>query len=400
MPNEKYEAKVEARQSSMELYDAHCHPTDIMAATDKIAHMRAKALTIMATRAQDQDLVVEVAKRYPIKTRGELSKQTETRHVVPAFGWHPWFAHQMFDDRDGARVPGRREHYRNVLVPEPGDEENDFIDSLPEPRSLKQFLLQTEERLSQFPLALIGEIGLDRPFRVPATSHHLPTETEGEDGHGTENQYTPGSREGRSLTPFRVKMDHQKIVVKAQLELAAKYQRPVSVHSVATHGVIFDILQGLWKDQERPSKSALKRQKKNIENDTFGGSGDDDTEGSTAPKDSSKLPPSFPPRICLHSYSGPAESLKQFLNPRIPATIYFSFSQLVNFGSHNSDKAVDVIRQMPEERILIESDLHCAGEVMDKLLQDILRRVCHIKGWDIEKGAEICKRNWERFIFG
>ena len=92
--------------------------------------------------------------------------------------------------------------------------------------------------------------------------------------------------------------------------------------------------------------------------------------------------------------------LKQYLDPRIPAKIYFSFSQLVNFGSHNSDKAVEVIRQLPEERVLIESDLHCAGEKMDDLLENIFVRVCEIKGWDFKTGAELCRGNWENFVFG
>lgn len=381
---------------SVGLYDAHCHPTDMMAETHRIAEMKAKALVIMATRAQDQDLVVQVANDYSVKGKGDLSGDAKARHTVPSFGWHPWFAHQMYDDRDGSSLPSKRQHYRAVLSPEPKDDDNDFLDTLPEPRSFSQFLKETEERLLHFPLALVGEIGLDRAFRVPVAPFSSPQGIEPKEDDGKKSEYTPGSREGRSLTPFHVKMDHQKLVLKAQLELAGKHQRAVSVHSVATHGVVFDVLQSLWKGHEKPSKTALKKQKRDADNEAHGNG----VEAAIGTMNSYSAPLPYPPRICLHSYSGPAESLSQFLNPRIPATIFFSFSQLVNFGSHESEKAVEVVRRMPEERVLIESDLHCAGDTMDKLLENILAKVCEIKGWDLKEGAEVCKRNWERFVFG
>lgn len=373
-----------------------------MAATPKISQMKAKALVVMSTRAQDQDLVFQLAKEYPVNGKDDVSKSSKSGqgHTVPSFGWHPWFAHQMYDDRDGSTIPGNREHYKKVLTPEPKNEDNEFLDSLPEPRSLKQFLSQTEERLLQFPLALVGEIGLDRSFRIPVAPHHPPGDTSQKTGGETEEDYTPGSREGRSLTPFHVKMDHQKLVLKAQLELAGKHRRAVSVHSVATHGIVFDTLQSLWKGHEKLSKSALKKQRKDAENEARADGVSADTSKTDANTTSAVSPLPYPPRICLHSYSGPPESLTQFLNPRVPATIYFSFSQLVNFGSHNSEKAVEVIRQMPEDRVLIESDLHCAGQTMDDLLENIFVRVCKIKEWDFKVGAETCRRNWESFVFG
>lgn len=405
------------------LFDAHCHPTDMMTETSNISNMKARALTVMATRSQDQELVVRLANTYPLQNQSDLTGHPDKRYVIPSFGWHPWFAHQMYDDRDGSAIPGKREHYRAVLSPTPKDDEQDnaFLDSLPDPRSLREFLKQTEERLSRYPLALVGEIGLDRSFRVPVAPFQCPqdlpskdtkmtTDTDPEIAKDSEDlqenvaKYTPGSREGRSLTPFHVKMDHQKVVLKAQLELAGKHQRAVSIHSVATHGIVFDVLQSLWKGHEKPSKSALKRQKRDAENEAH--EKGDKSFTTTADATNLKthdgpLPPlPYPPRICLHSYSGPAESLTQFLNPRIPANIFFSFSELVNFGSHESDKVVELIRRMPQEKVLIESDLHRAGDMMDDLLEGVLSKVCKIKGWELGEGAETCRTNWEGFVFG
>jgi len=370
------------------VFDAHCHPTDIAASIKEIANMKTRALTTMATRSQDQDLVADAAAEYLLKSRHDLSEETTSRYVIPAFGWHPWFSHQIFDDRVPDAKSDAVEHYQTVLTPNPDDLE--LLKSLPTPKALSQFLDETESRLQQFPFALVGEIGLDRSFRLPEG----PTATTGEtsDNTGGIEDYTAGSRQGRPLTPYRVGMDHQKTIFRAQLELAAKLRRPVSVHSVQAHGVVFELLQVMWKGHEKKSKREQKRRQ------SVPKAHDEDDLYQRSLKTEAPLP--YPPRICMHSYSGPPDALRQFLNHSVPAEVYFSFSSAINFSNPSSAKVISAIKAVPDDRLLVESDLHCAGGKMDELLKDIILKVCEIKGWPIRDGATRLKQNWERFIFG
>lgn len=373
------------------VYDAHCHPTDTVPSIDKIKPMKTRALTIMATRSQDQSIVADFANRLGQSLQSVDSPEKIQGHLVPCFGWHPWFSHQLYDDSSNVKEQendpsSKDEHYKKVLSPLPEDE--DFINSLPEPRPLSALIDQTRNRLRQYPFALVGEIGLDRAFRLPGLEML-------DNGYEKDPALTPGGREGRRLSPYRVDMDHQRRVLTSQLNLAGEMGRAVSVHGVAAHGIIFETLQDSWRGHEKVFMSKRERKRKPGVDSTHD---DEDTPGKEI---TDKLEPKpFPPRICLHSYSGPADTLRHYLHPAIPAVIFFSFSRLVNFSSPTSNKAVDVIKAVPDDRILAESDLHAAGERMDDLMEDIIRTICQIKGWSLEKGVQQLAANWKHYVFG
>ena len=115
-------------------------------------------------------------------------------------------------------------------------------------------------------------------------------------------------------------------------------------------------------------------------------------------------PTPYPPRIALHSYTGPVDTLKLYLAPSIPADIFFSFSTAINL-SNDLDAATppefeELLREVPEHMLLVESDLHIAGEEMDKRLEDMVRRICQVKGWGLEEGVRKLGANWKKWIFG
>ncbi|KAI9043289.1 TatD family hydrolase [Aspergillus affinis] len=375
------------------VFDAHCHPTDTMSSIAEIPRMKATTLTVMATRGEDQDLVLQTAAAH--SGLDTAINGSSTGRALPCFGWHPWFSHQILDDHpdssdsDGApRSERKKAHYRKVLTPSPDD---DFISTLPEPKPLSQLISEIRSRLTTHPLALVGEVGLDRAFRLP--NSWKPQDLENRD-----DGMTPGSREGRKLSPHRVQPEHQKAVLKAQLQLAGELRRPVSVHSVQAHGAVFDLFKTLWSGHERKVQSRRDRQRRRSVADAHAESEAEDEGKQASPQPDPPLP--FPPRICMHSYSGPVNPVNQFLHPSNPSDVYFSFSTVINFSGPSVQKVMDVLKVLPDDRILIESDLHTAGPPMDDLLEQVARQICELRGWTLHQGVQQLADNWKRFVYG
>ncbi|KAF2621889.1 Metallo-dependent hydrolase [Macroventuria anomochaeta] len=332
------------------VYDAHCHPTDIMSNVSKIQNMKARCLTVMATRGEDQDLVIKTAAQYGIKSGSP----------------DDWPREECIED---LRI----------------------FNALPDPTPFSVFLSQTRKHLEEHPYALLGEVGLDRSFRIPEA--WVP------DLWATRNStLTPGGREGRRLTPFRCQPAHQKEILKRQLQLAAELGRAVSVHGVQAHGLVYESLHELWKGYENEVLSKREKKKRGKDDPSV------EAEYDKSAKEGSSGPKPYPPRICLHSYSGSASNFKQYLNPAIPIYVFASFSTAINLGDALDEETPaefeEMINTVPDEMLLVESDLHTAGDEMDRRLEDIVRRICKIKQWGLEEGVERLGKNWKAFVFG
>ncbi|TFY61964.1 hypothetical protein EVJ58_g4170 [Rhodofomes roseus] len=151
----------------------------------------------MATRGTDQELVADLARRYPDK-------------VTPCFGYHPWFTHwiSLTDN------PSKESHYRALFLPDDSpkpEHEAAFarlLPSLPPPTPLSQVLPSLHASLASFPTAMLGEVGLDRVCRVP----------------------------------FAPPADPPAAVLEAQLALAVELRRNVSTHSVKAQQATLELL--------------------------------------------------------------------------------------------------------------------------------------------------------------
>lgn len=124
-----------------------------------------------------------------------------------------------------------------------------------------------EKRLASGPGA-VGEVGLDRWMRSPD-------------------------------------FEAQREVLKIHLRLAAKYERPITIHCLRAWGALLEILAGM----PRPSCGFL-----------------------------------------LHAYGGPVEMVPQFEG----LGAYFSFS--ASFLASGKERKLEPFRSIPAERLLIETD--------------------------------------------
>ena len=86
----------------------------------------------------------------------------------------------------------KEEHYRRLLLPTIDNAHTNHSDaatsndktletefrtllpSLPEPRPISEVLTEVRENLTALPNAMLGEVGLDRAFRVPVDYHAAP----------------------------------------------------------------------------------------------------------------------------------------------------------------------------------------------------------------------------------
>ena len=135
-------------------------------------------------------------------------------------GFHPWAAHTISLKHP---PPPAAEHYEALFGrADEGTDAARVCPHLPEPISLQDALAQLRERLERYPQAMLGEVGLDKSFRLP-----LPAGN------------TPGKRQ---LSRLQTPGEHQLGLLEPQLRLAAELGRSVSMHSVRAAGATMDLL--------------------------------------------------------------------------------------------------------------------------------------------------------------
>ncbi|RNF21202.1 Cut9 interacting protein Scn1 [Trypanosoma cruzi] len=202
--------------------DSHCHvrtaasfpeekPTDDAKKLPFMCHI-VRAVVCGTHPDVDWDTVaasVAVAHSSQLRMSPTLDTTTEpttSPAVIPGFGIHPWFVPNdpACTVADSAAAPGGTD----AAVGCPHDKKESE-------RSAEELLCLLEAALKRHPSAIVGEIGLDK-LRGPSESAQLP-------------------------------------LFVAQLKLAAKYGRPVSVHCVRSFGRLLQTLQELPAEDTPPA---------------------------------------------------------------------------------------------------------------------------------------------------
>lgn len=203
--------------------------------------------------------------------------------------------------------------------------------------------------LTDHPKAIVGEIGLDGVAKDRTTNQ---------------------------LYDY----DAQERVFATQMQVAVELERPVSVHSVQIHGKMLDFFKQMDKRCGRVKSTWRK--------DRFASE-----DGIRGPAMMLTLP--CPPAIMMHSFSGSVEMANCLLKlPHIGSRFYFSFSAVVNGRSNKFEQRIKAI---PDDRLLLESDVHDVSQVTVGMAS-VCRTISHAKDWSFQETIARTVRNTERFL--
>ena len=144
----------------------------------------------------------------------------------------------------------------------------------------------------------------------------------------------------------------QIISFRLQMKLAQELNRPVSTHCVGAQGLMFDLFRAWSKKKQLPAK------------------------------------------VALHSYGGTIEMAKAFLGKSVRSKVYFGFSFAINM---RSPKTKDVIKFIPDDRLLPETDLDHTSD-MEEYIKEMYEIIASVKAWSLEETVEKLKANSEEFF--
>lgn len=312
--------------------DCHCHLEancslgDAQRLVAHLAELPSRSRHVMSTNPWDVRVVMAL-----VENGGDA--------VVPYFGIHPWYSHLF-----SVGHTSKKDHYELVLLsllPE-------LLAVLPEPVPLEKHLeliaslaSTCEERGIPYG---VGEIGLDKLFRIP-----------------TNGYYGNAATDGVRLSSSRVTMEHQMEVFKRQLALAERLRVPVSLHCVKAHGPFFDVLHAAYLDI---------------------------------------------PCIVLHSYTGSVDQAQRWVRETKSQhrRLLFLFSNYINAAENKVSELGAIVELLRDDQLLVESDMPLdrfmlQGKSADyfRHLDDIVATLCRLRGWDDQTALDQLSAN-ARFL--
>lgn len=311
--------------------DAHCHPTDSAPISSSALEQLQITICAMSTRQSDQSEVRLLAERHPTKVVpcfGQC-KPARASFLLLLKGYHPWFSHSI-TLKSGV---SKETHYRQLLRPQSEQEFEHLLLSLPIPVALEDLISELRHNLKAFPHAMLGEVGLDRAFRLPIDYFAYP----------------------RQLTSFTIPIDHQLAILEAQLELAVELGRNVSLHSVKAQQATLQLIDRLSAEHGERWR--------NISIDMH----------------SCGLSAQMWREMEVEAVLKPRLRLNIVLQKKHP-NIFMSLSTVINSRSENH---ISLVKACSDNRILVESDFHDIEKCTERTWE-MVQIVARVKGWDVE----------------
>lgn len=255
---------------------------------------------------------------------------------------HPWWSHHITFESIK-----KLEHYASLFPSwfaseHLTEEAQSLLQSFPEPTTFEVFVAETlRPYLIYFPQAMLGEVGLDRSFRIPYPQTDAKSNRE-------------EHKVSKKFTGLKTPVEHQVRLLREQMEIAFRLDRNVSMHSVQAQGATVELLTSLEKRSDNWKSSRSK--------------------------------------ICMHSYGGSVETIGQILRLH-PTRVYFSFSTTINA---RLDRLEALIAATPDDRLLIESDFNDVRK-SEQRVWEILCTVCQAKRWTLPSAVDTLEANWSAF---
>jgi Tat protein secretion system quality control protein TatD with DNase activity len=369
--------------------DAHCHifpyiaapgaqnimvppsetltPSTTLEAIRDMVHRTRTAAAIMSTDLGDMATVDALQRLMQENATTTIADLGQGR-IVPAFGVHPWYSYKYYipttaedeednDDDAKAEVPtltgaAKAAHYAAVLSPAP---DAAFVAALPDPISFYTVLRELETHLVEFPEAIVGECGLDKIFRIQNPFYSAATA----DRDGRDPTDSKPQQQQPKLSKHVVKMAHQTALLRLQLELAARHARPISVHCVKAPTALLDLVRAMvitppalclhsytgsveylvnnwYAAEKKKTTPAAKSQKRQQQQEKAAAAKPTNNDNNTNATDNPAAAITFP-------------------------RVYVSLSTLFNNDARHATTFKDLVRAIPPDRLLLESD-HYIGE--------------------------------------
>ncbi|EGG08103.1 uncharacterized protein MELLADRAFT_62121 [Melampsora larici-populina 98AG31] len=325
------------------LVDVHCHPnlgyggTNPKKVIDEINRLQVNKICVMSSNLESQVIIEEIYKSCSSK-------------VKPAFGLHPWFSHQVCFTADQLESDGF------PLMLENGQDQSMIESHLPKPIDFNQFLNELKDRLVSIPDSMLGEVGLDKSFKV-----HIPNATQSQATNQNQginqNQGTDqNQKDEMNLIKSKVKIEHQIKVLEAQLELAISLGKPISLHGVKAIEEMIQVFNRLKR--RHPVSNQIK--------------------------------------INWHSPYISTGSLKTLIK-NYSTFLYFSFSIRLYKTELELKRLNELIALTPKDKIMIETDWESEPNLIDEKLIEILKVICKVKSWTFLEALRQLKSNWDDF---